>query len=152
MLESVFDSFGSKLMKAAGELISQVLNIIRGGSRFEIARKKSIEGRWSGVLSQKVQEQDVALEFDIVMTVRRNRVRAKIHFQAVEKTSVDAIGEFSHQDYLVLSYKSEELELKQFGAIVCQLTALGDVLNGKFIGYGPFNESIVDGDFPATKR
>lgn len=107
-------------------------------------RKRSMKGIWSGVFSQPIQGVDepllghCELDFtgcwtggrmtvDIPATVNQPATRGRFKLNVTHRDG----------DCLQIDYRNEDKNIRQFGAIILDMSGDAKSLNGAFSAYGP---------------
>jgi hypothetical protein len=62
------------------------------------------------------------------------------------------VGDFEHDRYLMLTYRGASAAMMQFGAALLRLDGTGNELDGRYLGYGALNDTIVYGQVRLSRR
>ena len=120
------------------------------------ARRAGVAGKWVGYANQ--QHEDSTLHTGIVVNlvadhkvVRGNmRITSKVNGSQVD-TMFSVEGGFLHDDYLQMTYISDDRKTVHFGSFVGKLNHRAHKLTIKFCGYGAFTEKLIAGDAVLTQ-
>jgi hypothetical protein len=128
-------------------------------------RSREVSGEWQGVLEQVVNG---------VLTKRHLELTLKLGLWKSVKGSAELSGPtgghgskgadpntadrfqlaggFLYERFLSLDYKCTDKQRIQFGSTFFQLSATGETLKGKYLGFGPADENIVVGNIELAKK
>ena len=113
-------------------------------------RRSQLQGEWSGYFQQKLNGQ--IKRFDVNLVLRnqwRNRIKGKVKYKNSQQKSVCLImydGVFYNDSILKIEYRNELPRIFQRGSVLARLNAKGDEIQGKFVGFSPDQEGIIEGD------
>jgi hypothetical protein len=112
------------------------------------SRRQAIQGVWRGNTVQEKGPTGEAAEVDLLLTLRafRNVVKghARVRWKSVEER-VALEGGFRSDSFLLLTYNSTSAITLNFGTLLLRLSANGDRLHGRMLGFGSESETIVHG-------
>lgn len=111
-------------------------------------RKDILKGHWKGKIIQTPEINNNFFEFKL--TIHFTPHRKKIYGQAKLETldsmhDLNLSGGFQTNDMIILSYNNPSNKLIQFGTALFTLKSDGTHIEGKFVGYGPSTQTIVNG-------
>jgi hypothetical protein len=122
-------------------------------------RLAAIPGKWKGTLLQDMKEakiEEFTLEGDFEISgekIRANFILKGNLYEGISEAKLIAQGDFVSKDFVKLDYRYTSLEQAfDFGTLVLGLQAQGREMVGKYVGYGPFSDSIIKGDIMLTKE
>ena len=123
-------------------------------------RRRALTGRWVGAGYQAEGVDggpplDAKLILDI--TAHSKTVKATGEYTSKvgateEHTKFAMEGGFFHDRFLKFDYKNTDDTAIQFGAITAELSPDGRTIRGRYIGYGPFSERLVNGSIELHKQ
>jgi hypothetical protein len=126
-------------------------------------RQNALSGRWEGMMYQEVgfdgERLEVPMEIpiDIEATVSGRRLEgvSKVKFPLpngeTDTSLVNFTGGFLHDRFIKIDYKNSNLATIQFGSMILELNSRGNMLSGRFLGYGDFTEVLVFGKVKCQK-
>lgn len=115
-------------------------------------RRAAISGKWTGTTSQYWNN---ISNFPVIATIKANRKIITGQFRIQYPNERDKPnnesefkfrGGFLYDRFFQLNYISKEKNRIQFGSMILELSPSGEVLSGKYTGYGAFSKQIVSGD------
>jgi hypothetical protein len=62
------------------------------------------------------------------------------------------VGDFEHDRFLMLTYRGESKAIMQFGAALLRLDGVGDLLEGRYLGYGALHDAVVYGRLTLARQ
>ncbi|NEZ57515.1 hypothetical protein DXZ20_17925 [Leptolyngbyaceae cyanobacterium CCMR0081] len=117
-------------------------------------RRALLNGQWRGT-GTSYREGGQLLSVSVVATLVAHRKTVIGHFRVqyperdgrpAQESEFESRGGMLHDRFLKLDYISKNERRIQFGAIMLELAPSGEVLSGKFVGYGVFSKQIVSGN------
>jgi len=123
-------------------------------------RREKLIGRWKGTVVQNISDGEnpfvakadfyfhIPVDDDVIFG--EGTVSGTLGEKKVELL-FRARGGFLHNEFLRLEYDPADTGTKQFGSLLLRLNDLSQSLNGRYQGYGAFNQRIVSGTFDLEK-
>lgn len=136
---------------------------IEGARRIGISDwlQRRMTGRWEGLAHQDPgpggkQIHDEAIRVSLNLTagkrVIKGSLRIETRIEGVERVSdYDVRGGFFRDWFVLMNYIPQD-DSTQFGSILLRVNEQADVLEGKYVGYGKFTQSVVSGSTKVEKR
>lgn len=118
-------------------------------------RRAIMTGKWSGTTVQEFGDYS-SLDLPIVLEAVANRKTIKGEFRVqypkhenrpAHEDEFSFKGGFLYDRFLQLDYISKAEGRIQFGSAILELSPSGEVLLGRYAGYGAFSKQIVAGYF-----
>jgi hypothetical protein len=115
--------------------------------------RRNIHGNWSGQVTGSFKDKPFAFPINLHLrpSWRATIGDGELTANAIAGSFKIKGGLFS-REFLKLEYWSMDAGRTQFGTIVLRLTPSGNRLSGRFVGYGAFSETVVDGQITLDKR
>lgn len=121
----------------------------------EKERLHHVTGMWKGGFSQQVDENVAEITDAVAVITNKGKIiEGTLEFMsrfANEKVKFRLFRGIFDGRVLKIEYENEQKTTFQKGSIIGKLSARGDELKGKFIGYSPEFEKIIDGEVKFTK-
>lgn len=127
------------------------------------SRRRDIRGRWEGVAIQEWNT-PTELSFQVLLNLEvagkhiKGNMDAKGVIPATEDTgsrpfsaSYRVNGMMLRDQFVKLDYFNKDNNAVHFGSVILQLSADGQALRGRFLGYGSFQEKIIAGNIKLRK-
>lgn len=116
-------------------------------------RRAVMSGKWSGTTTQESGNySSFALPIFLKTVANRKTIKGEFRVQYPEYKNRPAHedefsfqGGFLYDRFLQLDYISKTEGRIQFGSAILELSSSGEVLLGKYAGYGAFSKQIVTG-------
>ncbi|SRR6266567_2651419 len=120
-------------------------------------RQISLTGSWEGTIHQEAGPNGTPIDSSARMRVKSTRrtVRGEciIAWPDREPQHVSLVGKFVYAQFLRMEYEvNNEPEAVQFGFILAELSPNGQILEGRFLGFGAASRNLVGGTFQYHKR
>ena len=115
-------------------------------------RRQALSGRWEGSLHQDRGPDGKPIDFpgSIDISAGRKTVSGTLTIRLdldgqIEQAKFNLSGGFLHGVFLLLNYLPRDEATIQFGSIVLELDAAGNLLEGRFVGYGKITQAVISG-------
>ena len=141
-----------------GALFNFMLNFMKYSS-IPMARKKLLEGHWSG---NGIQDngpgdiENIPITADVNFIIKTRKIVGHIIYNINynnQKYSfhLEFEGRLFNNTYMLVNYKNRKNGIIQFGTGIFDLDPVGDKIEGKFCGFAPMTNGIVSGRYTLTK-
>lgn len=123
-------------------------------------RRAVMTGKWSGTTTQESGDySSFALPITLRAVANRKTIKGEFRVQYPEHENRPAHeeefsfeGGFLYDRFLQLDYISKTKGRIQFGSAILELSPSGEVLLGRYAGYGAFSKQIIDGSFELSRK
>lgn len=118
------------------------------------SRIAAVSGTWQGLIHQHNMAQGLA-EYPVELRINvseKGKFSGSVTITPEDtETYFRLMGGFLYERFIQFSYHSTDPGTIQFGAAVLELVPAGNVMNGKWIGYGAISKAIVNGEVVVSK-
>jgi hypothetical protein len=156
MMRTEFVDYAADSLQAETNLIMSLVRAIKTPAR----SAESLSGNWSGTFSQDLGPLGLPINYRVQLSLVAETERLTGSMTIIDyphpqkgpvtmNLSVD--GVMSYERFVQINYSSLDSGVLQFGALLSELSGLGNTMNGRFIGYGAISQRIVSGTFELQK-
>lgn len=118
-------------------------------------RRAVMTGKWNGKTTQEFGNySSIALPIALDLVANRKTIKGEFRVQYPEYENKPAHedefsfqGGFLYDRFLQIDYISKTEDRIQFGSAILELSPSGEILLGRYAGYGAFSKQIVAGSF-----
>lgn len=142
-------------MEARNKFITLIVN----SEYLPIRRSKAIIGEWSGTVHQDESPKGWAPDFSIQMYFAVTQREINGHLITDRMVEGEAVkvrfklsGSLYYEHFLQYNYFQDDPGVTQFGSVILKLHSSGRRMEGSFLGFSAFSESIVTGTVVITKN
>lgn len=117
-------------------------------------RLNRLKGKWYGSFMQVVGDKEVRFDVTILIKNKGRTIEGEARYdnERGERVCLIMYNGIFDGNILKIEYKNELPYIFQKGSVVAEMSARGDSLHGRFVGYSPDQKKIIDGEVYCSER